>query len=124
MIFLAKLKLDDSSKGVMESTQQVTKSVSGLTMPDFEKVASRHTKQSFPVSSQKDQAEETKCSPLRSGIPTSSEFLKTKAMNESSDFTVHQWGNFGQEILNADGDVVAWTVDAELAQRICRLLNE
>lgn len=107
-----KLKLATTSKEVMENTQQAMRLATGLRMPDFEtQMGTRHIKQSSPVSSKKDQAEETKCSPLRSGIPTSSEFSKMKDMNESSDFTVRQWSNFGQEILDADGDVVAWTVD-------------
>ena len=39
-------------------------------------------------------------------------------------FTVRQSGNIGQEILDQDGTVVAWTTDAWLAQVICNLLSD
>ncbi len=39
-------------------------------------------------------------------------------------FTVRQSGNFGQEILGPDGQIVAWTTDAWIAQVICGLLTE
>lgn len=41
-----------------------------------------------------------------------------------SDFSVRSSSNIGQEILDADGKVVAWTTDAVLAHRIVRLLNQ
>jgi len=39
-------------------------------------------------------------------------------------FTVRQSGSIGQEILDQDGTVVAWTTDAWLAQVVCKLLND
>ena len=33
-------------------------------------------------------------------------------------------GSIGQEILDADGQTIAWTTDAVIAQVICRLLTE
>ena len=46
-------------------------------------------------------------------------------MNDVLDaFTVRQSGNIGQEILDQDGTIVAWTTDAWLAQVICKLLTE
>ena len=39
-------------------------------------------------------------------------------------FTVRQSGSIGQEILDQDGTVVAWTTDAWLAQVICKLLSD
>ena len=39
-------------------------------------------------------------------------------------FTVRQSGSIGQEILDQDGTVVAWTIDAWLAQVVCKLLTE
>ena len=46
-------------------------------------------------------------------------------MNELlGSFTVRQSGSIGQEILDQDGTVVAWTTDAWLAQVICKLLSD
>ena len=39
-------------------------------------------------------------------------------------FTVRQSGNIGQEIIDQDGTVVAWTTDDWLAQVVCKLLND
>jgi len=39
-------------------------------------------------------------------------------------FTVRGSGGVGQEVVDADGRIVAWTTDAWLAQVICRLLSE
>jgi hypothetical protein len=39
-------------------------------------------------------------------------------------FYVWQSGNIGQEILDADGNVIAWTVDPWLAQVIAKLLEK
>jgi hypothetical protein len=39
-------------------------------------------------------------------------------------FTVRQSGNIGQEILDQDGNTIAWTTDAWLAQVVCKLLTE
>jgi hypothetical protein len=39
-------------------------------------------------------------------------------------FSVRQSGNVGQEILDQDGKIVAWTTDEWVAQAICKLLNE
>ena len=39
-------------------------------------------------------------------------------------FTVRQSGNIGQEILDQDGNTIAWTTDAWSAQVICKLLTE
>ena len=42
---------------------------------------------------------------------------------QMSDFTVRSTRNIGQEVLDADGKVVAWTTDAVLAHQIARMLN-
>ena len=42
---------------------------------------------------------------------------------QMSDFSVRESGNIGQEVLDADGKVVAWTTDAVLAHQIARMLN-
>ena len=39
-------------------------------------------------------------------------------------FTVRQSGNIGQEILDQDGNTIAWLTDAWLAQVVCKLLND
>ena len=39
-------------------------------------------------------------------------------------FSIRQSGNIGQEILDQDGKIIAWTTDAWIAQVICKLLNE
>ena len=39
-------------------------------------------------------------------------------------FTVRQSGNIGQEILDQDGNTIAWMTDAWLAQVVCKLLTE
>ena len=38
-------------------------------------------------------------------------------------FTVRQSGNIGQEILDQDGNTIAWMTDARLAQVVCKLLT-
>ncbi len=43
---------------------------------------------------------------------------------EHLEFTVQQSGSLGQEILDAEGQVICWTLDEILAIRICRLLNQ
>jgi hypothetical protein len=43
---------------------------------------------------------------------------------QTYQFSVRESGNIGQEVLDADGKVVAWTTDVVLAHRIVRLLNE
>jgi hypothetical protein len=39
-------------------------------------------------------------------------------------FTVRQSGGIGQEILDQDGNTIAWMTDAWLAQVVCKLLTE
>jgi hypothetical protein len=39
-------------------------------------------------------------------------------------FWVRQSGNVGQEIIDQDGRVIAWTTDDWTARVICKLLNE
>ena len=39
-------------------------------------------------------------------------------------FTVRQSGSIGQEILDQDGNTIAWMTDAWLAQVVCKLLTE
>ena len=39
-------------------------------------------------------------------------------------FTVRQSGNIGQEILDQDGNTIAWMTDTWLAQVICKLLSD
>lgn len=41
-----------------------------------------------------------------------------------SQFVIRSSGIIGQEIIDADGRVVAWTTDEWVAAVICRLLNE
>lgn len=49
---------------------------------------------------------------------------KSSTDGSSKSFWYRSSGNIGQEILEGDGVVVAWTTDLELAQRSCKLLNE
>jgi hypothetical protein len=42
----------------------------------------------------------------------------------SPTFWVRPSGNVGQEVLDQDGRVIAWTTDDWVARVICRLLNE
>jgi hypothetical protein len=42
---------------------------------------------------------------------------------QPGDYSVRSSGNIGQEVLDRDGKVVAWTTDAVLAHQIVRLLN-
>jgi hypothetical protein len=44
--------------------------------------------------------------------------------NELGAFSVRHSGNVGQEILDQDGNIVAWTTDEWTAQVICKVLNE
>jgi hypothetical protein len=39
-------------------------------------------------------------------------------------FSVRRSGNVGQEVLDQDGRIIAWTTDDWAARVICRLLNE
>lgn len=39
-------------------------------------------------------------------------------------FSIRQSGNIGQEILDADGKIIAWTTDDWTAQVIAKLLNQ
>ena len=39
-------------------------------------------------------------------------------------FSIRRSGNIGQEILDQDGKIIAWTTDAWIAQVICKLLND
>src|SRR6516225_4793103 len=39
-------------------------------------------------------------------------------------FSIRATGNIGQEILDQDGKIIAWTTDEWVAQVICKLLNE
>jgi hypothetical protein len=39
-------------------------------------------------------------------------------------FSIRQSGNVGQEILDQDGKIIAWTTDEWVAQVIRRLLTE
>ena len=54
----------------------------------------------------------------------------TKRPNSSMECAIHepfsikQSGNIGQEILDHDGTIIAWTTDAWIAQVICKLLND
>lgn len=45
-------------------------------------------------------------------------------LNELGAFSVHRSGNVGQETLDQDGRIIAWTTDEWTAQVICKLLNE
>ena len=39
-------------------------------------------------------------------------------------FSVHPSGNIGQEVRDPDGQIIAWTTNAWLAQVIAKLLSE
>ena len=49
----------------------------------------------------------------------------TRRASNSTGWATHEQmsGNIGQEVLDADGKVVAWTTDAVLAHQIARMLN-
>ena len=46
------------------------------------------------------------------------------ATHEPGPFVIRRSGNVGQEILDQDGKVIAWTTDEWVAQVIRKLLNE
>jgi hypothetical protein len=39
-------------------------------------------------------------------------------------FAIRLSGSIGQEIVNQDGKIIAWTTDVWVAQVICKLLND
>jgi hypothetical protein len=39
-------------------------------------------------------------------------------------FSIRRSGNIGQEILDQNGKIIAWTTDAWIAQVICKLLKD
>lgn len=39
-------------------------------------------------------------------------------------FSIRQSGNIGQEILDQNGKIIAWTTDVWVAQVMCKLLTE
>lgn len=41
-----------------------------------------------------------------------------------AEFTYRQSGTRGCEVLDGDGEVIAWTIDDYWAAVICRLLNK
>src|ERR1019366_7016058 len=43
-------------------------------------------------------------------------------MNDT--FTIRQSGHIGQEILDQDGNIIAWMTDPWVAQVVCKLLTE
>jgi hypothetical protein len=58
-----------------------------------------------------------------SGTPTKRPPSSTEcAIHEP--FSIKQSGTIGQEILDPDGKIIAWTTDAWIAQVICKLLND
>ena len=92
---------------------------------DYERKTEAHQlKHSMRVTSASD--------PARNPAPISTSGIGTRPANNStgwatheqtSDFTVRSTSNIGQEVLDADGKVVAWTTDAVLAHQIARMLN-
>ena len=125
MTSLPKHKLDDSSKVSIGHTQQAMKLEDGLTnMACGTAEANQPLRQCSLDSSEKNQVVETERSRSRSGILRSSRCLNKRDIQEPiREFTVQQSGSLCQEILDGEGDVVAWTVDVSLAYRICELLN-
>lgn len=55
---------------------------------------------------------------------TAADTEEQRAGETFATFSVHHSGNVGQEILDKDGIIVAWTTDQWTAQVICKLLNE
>lgn len=70
--------------------------------------------------------------PARNQTPISMSGTGTRRASNSTgwatheqtyQFSVRESGNIGQEVLDADGKVVAWTTDVVIAHRIARMLN-
>jgi len=58
------------------------------------------------------------------GIRPANNSMEWATHEQMNRFSVRESGNIGQEVLDADGNVVLWTTSPELAHRIVRLLNE
>ena len=124
MTFSLKQKSGRSSTGRRSQKQHLTKSVGGFVKSDSGEVASQPMLRSLADSSVNELVVGVPTSRCLSGVQRSSKFWKGKDTQEMSEFTVRDSGSIGQEILDADGAVVAWTVDSALAQRIVQLLNQ
>jgi hypothetical protein len=56
-------------------------------------------------------------------LPGLLRFENAMERNGMENYTTHASGSVGQEILNPDGEVIAWTVDGCWAAIIVALLN-
>ena len=119
-----KQKSGRTSKDRKSLNRRHTRSAVGWTFLDSGGVASQPTLRSLADSSAREPVVGVPASQLLSGIQRSSKSWNGRDTQEMSEFTVRDSGFIGQEILDADGAVVAWTVDSVLAQRIVQLLNQ
>ena len=119
-----KQKSGRTSKGRRSQKRHPMKLVGGFVKSDSGKVASQPMLRSSADSSAREPVVGVPASQLLSGIQRSSKFWKGRDTQEMNEFAVRNSGSIGQEILDVDGAVVAWTVDSVLAQRIVRLLNQ
>ena len=71
----------------------------------------------------KENSEPFTVSTYGTGTRPASNSMAWATPEQMSDFSVRFSGNIGQEVLDADGKVVAWTTDAVLAHQIARMLN-
>lgn len=84
--------------------------------------ASRHSPMVSYPSGQADNRERTTTFGTGNEPPPSSTQWATQ--EPDSQFVIRSSGNIGQEIVDGDGRVVAWTTDEWVAAVICKLLNE
>jgi hypothetical protein len=74
--------------------------------------------ESAPAPMTKGQGTKRPCVSLTGGLPPSTECAIHRP------FSVRHSGNIGQEILDQDGKIIAWTTDPWIAQVICKLLTD
>lgn len=85
-------------------------------------LADRHLPMALSASGQAGASAPTITFGTPTGPPPSSTRWATPELD--GPFMIRSSGNIGQEILDADGRVVAWTTDEWIGRVICRLLNE
>lgn len=102
-----------------------TSLVAGSRGWDYErKTEARQQGRSMRVTSANDQARcRERTSTSGTGTRRASNSTGWATHEQTYQFSVRESGNIGQEVLDADGKVVAWTTDIVLAHRIVRLLN-
>ncbi len=102
------------------------RSENGLKALDSERPMADQANKPLPMDSSNSGKAETPIPIIGSGtggkpLKSSTEW-ETQKITES--FWVRQSGNIGQEIIDQDGRIIAWTTDFWTARVICKLLND